>query len=232
MSEEAPDTKGTSLDGPGPEETAEKPKRRLFTRSDEKKKEIAEKRKAKAEKVAAKKAEKEEQRKKKAAEKAEYRKSRSDASQAKKEEKLAAKQAKKDEKEAKKLRKALAAVPEADEQEDKLFGREPDENGIDINFDLVMEESLAKNEYPKEKLNAARAADHTSLAAKFCTQEIWDQYKDTVSSGPAKWTLARAINSGTLYPSSFVGCHAGDRESYDDFRDFFYPVIEAYHKGF
>ena len=32
--------------------------------------------------------------------------------------------------------------------------------------------------------------------------------------------------------SSFVGCHAGDKESYDDFKDFFYPVIEAYHKGF
>ena len=51
-------------------------------------------------------------------------------------------------------------------------------------------------------------------------------------TGKAQWTMARAINSGLLYPSSFVGCHAGDRESYDDFKDFFYPVIEAYHKGF
>jgi protein-arginine kinase len=53
-----------------------------------------------------------------------------------------------------------------------------------------------------------------------------------VSSGPAKWTLARAINSGVMYPSSFVGCHAGDVESYDDFKDFFYEVITRYHKGF
>jgi protein-arginine kinase len=53
-----------------------------------------------------------------------------------------------------------------------------------------------------------------------------------VSSGPAKWTLARAINTGVRYPSSFVGCHAGDSSSYDDFKDFFYPVIQAYHKGF
>ena len=44
--------------------------------------------------------------------------------------------------------------------------------------------------------------------------------------------MARAINTGVMYPSSFVGCHAGDRESYDDFKEFFYPVIEAYHKGF
>eukprot|EP01051_Picozoa_sp_SAG22_P010206 SAG22_NODE_904_length_6586_cov_3.133498_1_plen_155_part_10 len=41
-----------------------------------------------------------------------------------------------------------------------------------------------------------------------------------------------AVNSGVLYPSSFVGCHAGDAESYDDFKDFFYPVIQGYHKGF
>ena len=103
---------------------------------------------------------------------------------------------------------------------------------LDPLYDLIMDEHLAKNEYPKEKLDAARAADHTCLAAKFATQEIWDKYKDTKSSGPAKWTLARAINTGVMYPSSFVGCHAGDRQSYDDFKDFFYPVIEAYHKGF
>ena len=53
-----------------------------------------------------------------------------------------------------------------------------------------------------------------------------------VSSGPAKWTLARTINTGVMYPDSFVGCHAGDKESYDDFSDFFYRVIEKYHAGF
>jgi len=95
-----------------------------------------------------------------------------------------------------------------------------------------MEESLAKNEYPAEKMAAARAAKHTCLAAKFCTPAIWEKYKNTKSSGPAKWTMARAINTGVMYPHSFVGCHAGDRESYDEFSDFFYPVIEAYHKGF
>lgn len=115
---------------------------------------------------------------------------------------------------------------------ERLFGREPNAEGIDINFDLVVEESLAKNEYPTAKMEAANAAEHTSLAAKFCTPEIWAKYKDTTSTGKAKWTMARAINSGVTYPSSFVGCHAGDRESYDDFKEFFYPVIEAYHKGF
>jgi len=110
-----------------------------------------------------------------------------------------------------------------------LFGKKP---GYDPDYDLKLEESLAEKKYPAEKMAAARAAEHTSLCAQVCTPEVWDKYKDVVSSGPAKWTLARAINTGVMYPDSFVGCHAGDRESYDDFKDFFYPVIEKYHTGF
>ncbi|MCK5834020.1 arginine kinase [bacterium] len=110
-----------------------------------------------------------------------------------------------------------------------LFGKKP---GYDPDYDLKLDESLAKNEYPAEKLTAARTAEHTSLCAQVCTPEVWVKYQDVVSSGPAKWTLARAINTGVMYPESFVGCHAGDRESYDDFRDFFYPIIEKYHTGF
>ena len=104
--------------------------------------------------------------------------------------------------------------------------------GLDLDFDMVLDASLAVNRFPIEKMEKAWAADHTSLMAQACTKEIWNKYKDTVSRGPAKWTLARAINTGVLYPQSFVGCHAGDVESYDDFKDFFYKVITLYHKGF
>ena len=58
---------------------------------------------------------------------------------------------------------------------------------------------------------------------------MWDKYCNVKSSGNAKWTLARAINTGVTNPSSFVGCHVGDCESYDDFKELFYPVIERYH---
>jgi protein-arginine kinase len=119
--------------------------------------------------------------------------------------------------------------PVPEESEDRLFGKKP---GIDPDYDLIMDELLAKNEYPAEKIAAANASERLALSSKVCTPEVWEKYQYKKSSGPAKWTLARAINSGTMYPSSFVGCHAGDRESYDDFKDFFYPVIEAYHKGF
>ncbi len=110
-----------------------------------------------------------------------------------------------------------------------LFGKKP---GYDPDYDLKIDDALARNDYPGDKLDAARAAAHTSLCAQMCTAEVWDKYKDVVSSGPAKWTLARAINTGVMYPDSFVGCHAGDKESYDDFADFFHPVIEDYHSGF
>ena len=63
------------------------------------------------------------------------------------------------------------------------------------------------------------------------TKEIFDKLKDHKTK-TAGWTIARAINSGVLYPDSFVGCHAGDLESYDDFKDLFKPVIEKYHKGY
>jgi len=111
----------------------------------------------------------------------------------------------------------------------QLYGKKP---GIDPLYDLVMDPHLAKNEYPAEKLNAQRAAEHTSLGAQFATQEIWDKYKNTVSGGPGNWTLARAINTTVMNPSSFVGCHVGDLESFDAFEEFFSPVIEAYHAGF
>jgi len=113
--------------------------------------------------------------------------------------------------------------------EDRLFGKKP---GIDPDYDLIMEADLAKNKYPKKKIDAAIKSGSPCLAAKFCTPEIWEKYKNKTSTGPAKWTMARAINSGISFPESFVGCHAGDRESYDDFSEFFYPLIEAYHKGF
>ena len=102
----------------------------------------------------------------------------------------------------------------------------------DQDYSLIMDANLAANRYPTEKMEAARAASHTSMMAQVCTDAVWQRYKNKVSSGPAKWTLARAINTGVRYPESFVGCHAGDKETYDDFKDFFYPLIERYHEGF
>ena len=44
--------------------------------------------------------------------------------------------------------------------------------GLDLDFDLTMNADLANNEYPTAKMDAARAAEHTSLCAKICTPEV------------------------------------------------------------
>jgi len=99
-------------------------------------------------------------------------------------------------------------------------------------FDLIMDESLAQNKFPAAKVAAIKKNDHVPLAVKHCPQELFEKLKDKKSSGPAGWTMARTINSGVMNPTSFVGCHVGDMESYDDFSEFWYPLIEEYHKGF
>ena len=80
----------------------------------------------------------------------------------------------------------------------------------DINFDLIMDEDLAQNKYPKAFIDAReddKKGKHCSLAAKIVSPEVFEELKDKQS--PNGWTLARAINTGTMNPKSFVGCHAG-----------------------
>ena len=88
----------------------------------------------------------------------------------------------------------------------------------DINFDLIFDEDLAQNRYPLGFVSAREQltkGGHCSLAAKTVTPEMFEALKDkTTSNG---WTLARAINTGALNLKSFVGCHAGDLESYEVF---------------
>merc|ERR1719232_1356657 len=62
------------------------------------------------------------------------------------------------------------------------------------------------------------------------TREIWDKYKDHKTANG--WTLARAINTGVTNPTSFLGCHTGDLESYTDFAPLFKGAVEKYHVGY
>ena len=102
--------------------------------------------------------------------------------------------------------------------------------------DRIMDESLLVNQYPTEKLRMfkkqADEGGHCSLMARYMTPEMFERYKDKVSGGNGKWTIARAINTGTMFPKAYMGIHAGDPESYDTFRDIYQPCIEGYHVGF
>ncbi len=52
--------------------------------------------------------------------------------------------------------------------------------------------------------------------SKSISKELFEKYKNHKT--PNGWTIAKAINTGTLNPDSFIGCHAGDLESYHDFK--------------
>lgn len=71
-----------------------------------------------------------------------------------------------------------------------------------------MNKDLAENKWPASLDNHKQNTEHQSLMCKIISKELFEKYKDhKTKSG---WTISRAINTGTQYPSSFIGCHAGD----------------------
>ena len=69
--------------------------------------------------------------------------------------------------------------------------------------------------------------DHKSLMAKYLTKEVFEKLKDLKTS--SGFTIDDAIRSGVENPDSGIGIYAGDKESYELFRDMFDPIINEYH---
>jgi creatine kinase len=68
---------------------------------------------------------------------------------------------------------------------------------------------------------------HRSAMSKFVTPELWAKLKDKKTS--KGYTLSNAVQTGCLIPHLGVGCTAGDEESWEVFKDLYYPVIDAWH---
>lgn len=96
-------------------------------------------------------------------------------------------------------------------------------------YDLILDDDIAKNQWPP-KMDEYKKAEKQSLMAQCMTKEIFDKLKNHKTKNG--WTIARAINTGVTNASSFMGCHAGDLESYSDFSPLFKGVIEKYHVGY
>ena len=107
----------------------------------------------------------------------------------------------------------------------------PDKPNPDPFYDLIMDEDLARNQWPAKIDQFKRNKVHVSRMAQAMNREKFEELKNRKTKN-AGWTIARAMNTGTCYPSSSVGCHAGDHESYTAFAILFKPVIESYHNGF
>jgi len=68
---------------------------------------------------------------------------------------------------------------------------------------------------------------HKSAMAKFTTPEVFAKLKDKKSD--KGYSFSNAIQTGCLLPHLGVGCTAGDEDSWEVFKDFYYPVIKAWH---
>jgi hypothetical protein len=71
---------------------------------------------------------------------------------------------------------------------------------LDPKMDLIMNEQLARNEYPKDLMEQYKRAAKCSLMAKNMTPELFEEYKNHKTK-TAGWTIARAINTGVMHPS-------------------------------
>lgn len=107
----------------------------------------------------------------------------------------------------------------------------PNKQNLDPFFNLILDEDLAKNQWPTKIDQLKKDQSYLSLMAQTMTKEKFEALKDHKTK-TAGWSIARAINTGIQNPSSSVGCHAGDHESYSDFAALYNFVIKSYHKGF
>jgi hypothetical protein len=74
--------------------------------------------------------------------------------------------------------------------------------------DLILDEDLAQNRYPAEKIGKEKASlaagKHCSHMAEYMTAEMFDKYKGLTSGGLGRWTIARAINTGVQFPRAYM----------------------------
>eukprot|EP01038_Epipyxis_sp_PR26KG_P005764 gene5764-7956_t len=69
--------------------------------------------------------------------------------------------------------------------------------------------------------------EHKSLMAKVLTKELFEKYKNIQTS--KGYTLSNAIQTGVVTPHLAVGCTAGDEESWELYKDLYFPIIKAWH---
>ncbi|KAK3705666.1 hypothetical protein QZH41_000940 [Actinostola sp. cb2023] len=69
-------------------------------------------------------------------------------------------------------------------------------------FDLIVDEDLTNNEWPKG-LDEIKAKGTQCIAINAITKENFEALKH-IKTQSAGWTLARAINTGVVNPTSFL----------------------------
>merc|ERR1712108_122295 len=67
-----------------------------------------------------------------------------------------------------------------------------------------------------------------SLVAKHVTKEKWDKLGE-LKTETSVFTLAKAIACAVEFDDQHCGIYAGDKDSYEMFKDVFDPIITEYH---
>lgn len=100
----------------------------------------------------------------------------------------------------------------------------------EITFPVVFQADLAKNEYPAALIESITTSEAggKNLCAKYATAEQWKEYAELKTK--LGFQFRDAINTGLQNPTSYVGCHFGDFESYTLYKTFFDNVLSDYHK--
>jgi len=68
---------------------------------------------------------------------------------------------------------------------------------------------------------------HRSFMKKYMTPELYEKLKDVKTA--KGYTLSNAVQTGCLLPHLGVGATAGDEESWEVFKDLYYPIIQEWH---
>jgi creatine kinase len=71
---------------------------------------------------------------------------------------------------------------------------------------------------------------HKSLMSKHLTTVLFEKLKKLNTS--KGYTLSNAIMTGVVTPHLGVGITAGDEESWDTFKELYYPIIKDWHGGY
>lgn len=92
-----------------------------------------------------------------------------------------------------------------------------------------MEDKKNTNDFKYLKFEEPPAFNgHKSLMAATLTPELFSSLKDvTTRTG---YSLSNVILTGVVNPHLRVGCTAGDEESWEKFKDLFYPIIKLLHQ--
>merc|ERR1719513_464982 len=67
-----------------------------------------------------------------------------------------------------------------------------------------------------------------SLVAKHVTKEVWEKLGE-LKTDTTGFTLAKAIACAIEFDDQHCGIYAGDKDSYEMFKDVFDPIILEYH---